>query len=289
MSRQIQAIEQYLRTPLFIRKHRALELTRTGEQLFALASPWMHQLIQLTDNVRYSDQTRPVTITASLGVASLWIVPRLGRFQETHPEIDIHVAANSRILDLAHEGIDLGIRYCRKSQAPSGAVHLFDKQVVPVANRAIAASAFDSPASLLTHVLLEFDERARPWLRWSDWLNAHAFENMQPKGYLYFNQYDQVIRAAIEGHGVALGRLALVAPLLGDGRLVMPADTQVGISEFAYWLVRHEDAPREEVRMLAEWIIEEVRLTADSIAIFRAAQDDAMHRHPVRFDGFTVP
>lgn len=78
VSRQIQTIEQYLRTPLFIRKHRALVLTRTGEQLFALASPWMHQLIQLTDSVRYGDQTRPVTITASLGVASLWIVPRLG-------------------------------------------------------------------------------------------------------------------------------------------------------------------------------------------------------------------
>ncbi len=181
VSRHRQAVEEYLKTPLFIRKHRTLELTRTGEQLFDLASPCLNRLSQFTDRVKYGDRTRPVTITASIGVTSLWIIPRLGRFQENRPEIDIHVAANTRILDRGHEDIELAIRYCRKSQAPSGAVHLSDEQLMPVANRTIAASAFSGPNHLLTQVLLEFDERAKPWLRWFAWFSAHEFGNMKPR------------------------------------------------------------------------------------------------------------
>lgn len=40
----------------------------------------------------------------------------------------------------------------------------------------------------------------------------------KPKAYRHLNQYDQVIQAAIEGHGVALGRIPLVLPMLKDGR-----------------------------------------------------------------------
>ena len=124
VSRQIQAVEESLGTPLFRRKHRALELTPAGEQLFQLASPWMNRLAEFAEDAR-GDMHRPVTITTSIGAASLWLIPRLGRFQEAHPQIDIRVAANNRLLDLGQEGIDLGIRYCRKADAPPGAILMF--------------------------------------------------------------------------------------------------------------------------------------------------------------------
>lgn len=250
VSRQIQSLEQHLGTPLLIRKHRAIALTETGERLFQLASPWLDRLGDFTDSIRHAGRMRPVTITASIGVTSLWLLPLLGRFQTEHPHIDVRVATNNRILDLAQEGIDLAIRYCRQGQAPAGATRLFGEQIVPVASPAVAARAFKNRNALRQQVLLELDERGKPWLRWSEWLAALGMPDIQPKGYLHFNQYDQIIQAAMEGHGVALGRVALVRPMLKDGRLVAQPDVEMGVSDYAYWLMQAAEVPREEVRIL---------------------------------------
>jgi len=200
-----------------------------------------------------------VTITASMGVTSLWLLPRLGAFQEAHPHIDVRVAAHNRVLDMKQEGIDVAIRYCRAGMAPEGAIRLFKEEIVPVASKAVAARAFRKPGALLQQVLLDLDERSLPWLRWSEWLSTRGYANARSKAYLHFNQYDQVIQAAIEGHGVALGRIALLQPMLKDGRLVAQRDATMEISDYAYWLIHSSESPRSEVRIFSEWLMEEVR------------------------------
>lgn len=263
VSRQIQSLEEHLGTPLFVRKHRAIELTETGERLFLMASPWLDRLAEFADSLQQDGRPRPVTITASIGVTSLWILPRLGQFQSTQPHVDVRVAADNRLLDLKQEGIDLAIRYCRQAHAPEGAIRLFGEEVLPVANKAVAAQAFRDRDGLAQQVLLELDGRAKPWLRWSDWLSARGLSDLKPKGYLHFNQYDQIIQAAVEGHGVALGRVALVAPMLRDGRLVAQPDAEIGVSDYAYWLIQATANPRSEVEALFDWLVREARATDD--------------------------
>lgn len=259
ISRQIKALEQHLGTPLLERRHRAIVLTRAGEQLFALAAPWFNALAAYTDAVRNGPQARPVTISASVGVASLWLLPRLGAFQADHPTIDVRLATSNRIVDLQRDGVDLAIRYCPASAAPPGAVKLFDEQVAPVASPAVARHAFGSASALFEQVLIDYEDRARPWLRWSDWLDASGQPHARPKAYLRFNQYDQVVQAALAGHGVALGRLALVAPMLADGRLVAGATLAHRQSPYAYWLV-HADGPLPaDVQLLHDWLLEQAR------------------------------
>ncbi|WP_151632583.1 LysR substrate-binding domain-containing protein [Noviherbaspirillum aerium] len=263
LSRQVQALEAHFGTPLLVRKHRAIALTQVGEQLFEMASPWLDRIGEFSESVRGGSRPRPVTITASIGVTSLWILPWLGAFQSTHPGIDVRVAAHNSVLDLVQEGIDLAIRYCRQAQAPAGAVRLFHEQVVPVAHPALAQKAFASDEALLQQVLLEWDERGRPWLRWSDWLGTKGLSDARPRRFLHFNQYDQVIQAALDGHGVALGRLALVRPMLRDGRLVAHPGADAGVSDYAYWLVRAPGAGRAEVGILYDWILQRVEAGAD--------------------------
>jgi len=144
---------------------------------------------------------------------------------------------------------------------PKDAVRLFGEAVVPVASKAVAAKAFRTPDALLQQVLLELDEGGVPWLHWADWLSAKGFAHAKPKGMLHLNQYDQVIQAAIEGHGVALGRLALVQPMLKDGRLVAQRDAEIGVDDQAYWLVQATATPREEVKVFTAWIIDEAART----------------------------
>lgn len=260
VSRQIQSLEEHLGTPLLIRKHRAIALTAEGEQLLHLASPWLDRLSEYGESLKQRGRLWPVTITAPISVTSLWILPRLGAFQDAYPNIDVRVSANTRVLNLKQEGIDLAIRYARESDVPPGSVRLFGEKVLPMASKKVAARAFKNLNALLDEVLLEYDESARPWLRWSDWLTAIGLPDAKPKAYLHLNQYDQVIQAAIEGHGVALGRVALVLPMLKDGRLVALADNGFGDSDYAYWLIEETPAPRSEVQQFRDWIIKEVQL-----------------------------
>ena len=265
VSRQIQNLEEHLGTALLLRKHRAIALTNAGERLFALASPWLERLADYTESVRADGRMRPVTITTAISVTALWLLPRLGSFQDAHPDIDVRVAANNRRLDLKQEGVDLAIRYCRAIDAPAGAQRLFDEQILPVASKAVAARAFKNPKGLLNEALLELDERIRPRLRWSDWLSTTGIANAKPKAYLHFNQYDHLIQAAVEGRGVALGRLALVLPMLQDGRLVALIDPERVHSDYAYWLIDGSDEPRQEVKVFREWIVREVQIAAGNL------------------------
>lgn len=266
VSRQIQTLEEHLGTPLLIRKHRAIALTDAGNALFHLASPWLDHLAHYRESLQQKDRMRAVTITAPISVTSLWILPRLGAFQEAHPHVDVRVSANNRMLNLKQEGIDFAIRYARQSDVPPDAVRLFDEKVLPVASKQVAARAFKNPKALLNEVLLELDERALPWLRWSDWLGATGMAHAKPKAFLHINHYDQLVQAAIGGHGVALGRLALVLPMLQDGRLVAMGGTGLGNSDYAYWLIGAPNPPREELQVFRSWVIGQAKQWAHELS-----------------------
>lgn len=257
VSRQIQALEDSLGVELFRREHRSIRFTPEGERLFRIADRAVRDLQDGFGALSAPEEGAPVTITASIGVASLWLVPRLGRFQQRHPEIDVRVAANNQVLDLAAEDVDLAIRYCDAASAPAAARRLFDESVVPVAHPALGVSRLDEHV-LARSVLLEYDDPGRPWLQWSDRLIAAGLTSVRPRGMLRFNQYDQVVHAATEGQGIALGRRALVQPMLSDGRLVALEWAGCGEAEaYAYWLIQAEANPHVQVRRVIDWIIAE--------------------------------
>lgn len=117
VSRQVQALEERLGTPLFVRGNRSIALTDAGRQLFDLTSPWLDRLAELAGALQ-QDSPRPVTISASIGVATLWILPRLGAFQAAHPDLDLRMATSNRLMDLREDGVDLAIRYAPAAAVP---------------------------------------------------------------------------------------------------------------------------------------------------------------------------
>ena len=129
------------------------------------------------------------------------------------------VAANNRVLDLDSQGADIAIRCCPAAQAPPGSHRLFGEAVVPVAHPALGVARLDA-AAVSGHVLIEYDDPRRPWLHWADRLHSMALGGARPKGVLRYNQYDQVIQAALAGQGIALGRIALIESILIEKRLV---------------------------------------------------------------------
>jgi DNA-binding transcriptional LysR family regulator len=260
LSRQVHALEDLLGIALFKRGYRSISFTPEGERLFRTADTAVQQLQEVFETLNQPQGRLPVTITASIGVTGLWLLPRLNRFQQRHPNLDLRVAANDKNLDLRAEGIDLGIRYCTAASAPPGAVRLFEEAVVPVSHPSLGLTRLDDVAMLARQVLLEFEGPRRPLLRWADQLAAMGLDHARPLGMLRFNQYDQVIQAALAGQGIALGRIALIEPLLADERLVALADGTAGrTTAYGYWLYQADEKPRQDVLDVVEWIRSEAR------------------------------
>lgn len=260
VSRQINALEDKLGVKLLVRGYRSISFTAEGERLFRSADSALQQLQDVTGEIHTTGVLRPVMLSATIGVTGLWLLPRLSRFQKRYPGVDLRVSANNRVADLRSDGIDLAIRYTTPSLAPAGATRLFGESIAPVAHPSLGLKALKSAQTLAKLSLLEFDNPSHPWLQWGDWLATRGWSEAKHQGVLHFNQYDQVIQAALDGRGVALGRLELIQPLLDDGRLVLlTAPAHSAETAHAYWLIKAAENPRADVRRVADWIEAEAR------------------------------
>jgi LysR family glycine cleavage system transcriptional activator len=254
VSRQIIALEEALGVRLLNRGYRSIRFTAQGERFFRVADSALQQLQDGVNALAAGRDRQPVTITATIGVSGLWIMPRLGGFQQRHPDIDVRVAASNKVMDLRTQSADIAIRYCAPASAPPGSLRLFGEAVAPVADPSLGVRQLDAE-SLARQVLIEYDDSNRPWLQWADRLHSMGLSATKPKGVLRYNQYDQAIRAALEGQGIALGRIALIEPLLSQGRLVAVGGADADHARgYAYWLVQADSTPRDDVQVVLDWI-----------------------------------
>jgi LysR family transcriptional regulator, glycine cleavage system transcriptional activator len=260
VSRQINALEEQLGVKLLVRGHRSILFTPDGARLFRSADSAVQQLQDVLGEIRSDGAQRPVVLSACIGFTGLWLLPRLSRFQQLHPGVDLRVSANNRVVDLRHEGIDLAVRYTSPSLVPSDAVHLFGESVAPVVHPSLGIKSLRSAQALAKAPLLEFDDPQRPWLQWADWIGAAGWSTVKPHSVLHFNQYDQVIQAALNGQGIALGRLELIRPLLDAKRLIQlaPPNSQTEAMR-GYWLIQANDHAKADVHKVAAWIEDEAR------------------------------
>ena len=254
VSRQVIALEEALGVRLFNRGYRSIRFTAEGERFFRVADSALQQLQDGVNALASGRDRQPVTITASIGVTGLWIMPRLGGFQQRHPDIDVRVAANNKVVNLRTKSAYIAIRYCDAESAPPGSRRLFGEAVAPVAHPSLGVGRLDAD-SIAKQVLIEYDDSNRPWLQWADRLHSMGLSASKPKGVLRYNQYDQAIRAAVEGQGIALGRIALIEPLLSQGRLVAVGGADADHARgYAYWLVEADSTPRDDVQVVLDWI-----------------------------------
>jgi DNA-binding transcriptional LysR family regulator len=207
VSRQIQALEESLGGKLFERRTRALLLTENGQRLYQVAQEVLRELQDATQKLRGAAAARTVTVTTTPGFASLWLIPRLNGYLQGHPGVDVRISASYKTVNLERDGVDLAIRYA-SAASMEGQRPLFEEDVIPVCSPALAADAarpLREPADLRAHVLLHMDDPRASWIDWNLWLHAHGLRDFKPAGALQFSQYDQLVQAAVNGQGIALG------------------------------------------------------------------------------------
>ena len=270
ISRQIQALEDFIGIPLFERRHKALVLTDAGQSYLRVVSPVLDQLREATRRLRETRTGHVLTVTTTVSFASIWLVPRLARWRKRQPGVDVRITATHELVDMEREGIDLAIRDIAVVRAPQSAVHLVGEQMAPVCSpeylkeSKAARRPLTRPEDLRHHVLLHLDDPTGrwPWVSWNAWLERSGIDELEPIGNAGFSQYDQVIQAAQHGQGVALGRMSISGQLLKDRRLVMLFGKKQGVPRAFYAVYANPADVPPEAREFVEWIREELRKEA---------------------------
>ena len=262
VSRQIKALEDYLGVALFERRARSLILTEHGQALYGVIGDVLDRLQAAVDRLKTDGRTRQLSITTTTGFASLWLIPRLPRFTSLHPGIDVRISATTDMLNLERSLVDLAIRYCAPDMVPEGAVRLFGEEILPVCSPSLLREKpLRRPTDLPNHTLLHFDYpgAVKSFMDWGTWLTALGIGKLGSAGSLHFTQYEQMIQAAMNGQGIALGRQPLVNELIASGALAVPFNEAV-VASRAYFLIESPTASgKPNVRRFSEWLLDEVR------------------------------
>ena len=261
VSRQILALEESLGSKLFERRTRALLLTEAGQRFYQVTQGVLGELDEATQKMREATAARTVTVSTTPGFASLWLIPRLNGYLQGHSGVDVRISATYDTVNLERDGVDLAIRYAPDEEM-AGQRPLFEESILPVCSPALAADParpLREPADLRAHVLLHMDDARASWVEWNIWLHAHGLRDLQPAGSLQYNQYDQLVQAAVNGQGVALGRLPLLRRMLREKQLVTPFKKSV-VSSRGYFVVRSARAAgKQDVADFEAWLREEAK------------------------------
>jgi LysR family transcriptional regulator, glycine cleavage system transcriptional activator len=259
VSHQIKTLENWLGVPLFQRLGRGqgLVLTDAGRNYLARISAALDGVRTATGAIMDQRRRRVLRIGTLDSFGSLWLVPRLARFIEKHPEVDVRLLSEDLDTDFVTMGtVDLDIRYGEGDWRDLEAVRFLTESVFPVCAPALAdgARALRSPEDL-RHQRLLHDVMVVDWRAWLDaaGLGEHVDAERGPG----FNHSHMVINAAINGDGIALGRGALVADALRAGTLIKPFALSLP-SRFAYFVVGSRTTLADPVvAAFRDWLVAE--------------------------------
>ena len=254
LSHQIRGLEERLGQRLFVRSARGVELTADGQNLFDRVAPHVDAIEQALQPYR-ARRDDVLTITLMPSFASSWLVPRLPRFLAAHPQIEINLQSTVNKVDFERQtDIDAGLRYGPGEWPGLRAVHLFDDWVAPT----MSPELLERLGRPTLESLGGFPLLGAPGGRWSDWFAE--FGGSAPKRFVAtFDDSETLHRAAVEGLGIALGRLTLTRPMVEAGRLVTLFDERLK-AEFAHYLVFPERSERHRgLQAFRAWLLQEAQ------------------------------
>jgi LysR family transcriptional regulator, glycine cleavage system transcriptional activator len=258
VSHQIKALEEWLGVPLFHRLGRGqgLVLTESGRAYLPRISGALDTIRNATSNVMDSGRKRVLNVGTLDSFAVLWMLPRLGRFLQQHPEVDVRIMSADLDADaLATGAVNVDIRYGEGDWPDLDVMRFLTEDVFPVCGPAIISDErpLRTPADLRHHTLLH-DVMI---IDWRTWLEAAGVGDIDADHGPGFNHSHLVTLAAINGDGVALGRGALVADAIRKGQLVKPFQFTLP-SKFSYYAVCSRGAVGDPVvAAFRSWLREE--------------------------------
>lgn len=255
ISKQVRMLEDELGGSLFLRRHRALELTREGETMAAALREGFERISATFRQVKTSGGQSSVTIGSTMALAHLWLMPRMGEFWNNHQDIVVDHVISDHPRGLDRPDVDLRIRYGDGEWPDERSEKLYDDCIVAVASPDFAREhAVTSLEELARLQLLSVEGIDWTWTTWESFLREvgapHRRLNVRR-----FNSYVIALQAARSAQGVALGWVSLVRPLIEAGDLVQLTGAEIAAPQsfFVTWSARRPLSRQAEV--LKNWLL----------------------------------
>jgi LysR family glycine cleavage system transcriptional activator len=231
VSHQVKALESELGIKLFNRERQRLIITDAGRDYLAIVRDAFDRIAMGTERLVQRQNSGTLTVSTSPDFAAKWLVHRLGRFAEAHPEIDLRVSATMHHVDFAREDVDIAVRHGDGHWPGLHVTRLCAEHLFAVCSPTLA-SGLSRPSDVLKLPLLHLDDRTA----WSAWFDAAGVTGPDAMHGPILNRASMLIDAAVDGQGVALARTALAAWDLIHRRLVRPFAVALPLSK-SYWIV----------------------------------------------------
>lgn len=257
VSRHVAALERELATKLFVRHHRAIELTAKGEVYFRALRDALERIQDATDHVSGASDTPTLRVKLPPTFAIRWVVPRLARLHAMDRALDVQITTSHSPVDFDREEIDIAIYSGDHPPAGCIAIRLFGERLTPVCSPDLLrgrSRALRRPSDLKRHTLLCSLHRPKDW---PTWISAAGVRDIDGNSGLKFENSSLAYQAAIDKLGIAMAQTALVADDLAAGRLVAPFDLQVPASGAYFLLCPPRSRELEKVRRFQAWILKE--------------------------------
>jgi LysR family transcriptional regulator, glycine cleavage system transcriptional activator len=256
VSHQVRALEEFLGAPLFARHGKRVVLTAQGRAFADRVRRALEEIAAAAADARATKNERRLGVSVLPSFASRWLMPRLVRFMEAHPDIDLSVDASVGLADFASGAIDLAIRFGRGPWPPLVCEMFLEDEYFPVASPRLAKK-LRQPADLL-HMRIIHDDGGY----WTPWFAAAGVPLQAPVAGPVFNDATYALQSAARGEGVALARRSIVGEDLERGVLKRLFTLAVPSNE-RYWFVSpRETAQAPKVRAFRDWVKAELAAEA---------------------------
>jgi len=220
VSHQVRALEEWFGVTLFHRGGRKLALTEPGKLLYPAVAEAFDRIAEVAERVRGVVDRRTLNISVTPTFGSRWLAQRLGRFWREHPDIDLRLHYSVQRVDFVRDGVNAAVRWGRGHWEGIVAERLMAAWAMPLCSPALLEGdrPLRKPADLAHHTLLHETD----YQEWTEWLAAAGVRNVDGQRGSVINDPNIIVRAAVEGHGVAMGIPSMLAEEIDSGRLVAP-------------------------------------------------------------------
>src|SRR6185503_5744354 len=165
VSRQVRALEEHLGTRLFARHGKRVSLTPAGRAFAERIRGALEEIARAADEAGSKRRGERLTVSVLPSFASRWLMPRLIRFMDAHPKVEVNVIASTALANFRNDEIDVAIRFGPGPWPPHDCEMFMEDEYFVVASPKLAAAAkLKNPRDLLkARIIREDRDYRRQW------------------------------------------------------------------------------------------------------------------------------